>query len=939
MSRKSGEVPSIANHQSNPPRYTGGFFSFNPNSPDRRQQSRGGIIRRQRVQGSGGARPASESFISHPEQRGQSAERLQSRLPVHYQPLSQKETQSGNSYNSNPSIVSSQNLIWQKDAPKSHNEVKVPGNDEISLVSQPGKYWSNSRSKSTPRAPRGGFRETNELSAVGVKSTSNGIQSNKMFSSASQTAARAPSASRASDTSAFRSNPRSGKVAQTPSGTDFSLWLNSMTSRDTSRPKMVQSYLFKDSKASSLVTGDEQQAMATKQRDSDAQDRGRLSSNFVKLLRNDPIEGDNAASRPKMVQSYLFKDSRASSLVTGDEQQAMATKQRDSDAQDRGRLSLNFVKLLRNDPIEGDNAASRPKMVQSYLFKDSRASSMVTGDEQQAMATKQRDSDAQDRGRLSSNFVKLLRNDPIEGDNANPLHFDKNVAQDRPQTHSLRNYPPVSSTYPPAQPSLHPTSGKGRTLEKVVPAPLAASQDNDATSREKYPAGSSELTARGSAPGSEPDRSKKSIYGVSGFKNLRSKSGRYSFNNGKVYNKYPSVSLGRIQTTTVSPPSPLPSGLKHVQPLLPESNTSPDMNPDPTQVTSKVMSGFTARPLEGATPPVREPDRPATRWRGVEIEGSQTWQAKHGRIDTWMNDTRDLEAESNSPSTQRQKEQSSEDVKRKYEHSRFTPDKYKKRHNIYTFMGFPSLRGRVGRAHLNNTTAAPPTSIVPSSHLRSAAGLHHLESSPTTEPRTHDKTKPVATRAGQFYRIPNGMGIGKRVQAKPDGSQKLSGSSFPANYTVDVAIVRLPKLKVTALTFADSRGLLSFGGVRATTQTPMTPADKKDYFTRAPAETGQEEGPSRGAKDEVVDSSRLEEKTSGLQSRAFEGGMKTLDTFLDNEGSGSGAFNVLGVFDVFSDRPQSQSLIEDLLELEFDYLRTATVDSSFKSVKLSRPER
>ncbi|XP_034425057.1 uncharacterized protein LOC117752043 [Hippoglossus hippoglossus] len=785
MSRKSGEALSIANHQSNPPWYTGGFFSYNPNSPDRRQQSRGGIIRAQRGHGSGGVRPASEGFISHPEQRGQSAERPQSRL--HYQPLSQKETQSGNSYNSNPSIVrvSSQNLIWHsKDAPKSYNEVKVPGNEEISWVSQPGIYWSNSLS--TPRGHRGGYKETNELSAVGVQSTSNGIQLSKFFGPASQTASRAPSAGNTLDTSAFRSNPRTEKVAQLPSVTDFSLRLNSMTSGDTSRPKMVQSYLFKDSQASSMVTGDEQQAMAT-------------------------------------------------------------------------------------------------------------------------MPQKQRDYDAQVHGRFASNFVKLRRNDPKEEDNANPLHLDKNVAQDRAQSHSFRKYQPVSITYPPAQPSLQPTSGNDRTLEKFIPVPFAASQDNYATSREKYPAGSSVLTARGSAHGYEPNRSTKSIYGLRGFKNLRSNSGRYSFDKGKVYNKYPSLSSGRIQA--VSPPSPFTSGLKDVQPLLPESDASPDKNPDPTQVTSKVMSGFTARPLEGAKPPVREPDRPAMSWRGVEIVSSQTWRHKSSRVNTWKNDTGDLEAESNSISTQRQKEQSSKDIKRKYEHSRFTPDKYKKKHSIYTFMGFQSLQGRVGRVHWNYTTAAPPTSIVSSSHLRS--GLH-LESSPTTEPRTHDKTKPVATRARQFYRSPSRMVIGKRVRAKPDESQKLSGSSFPANDTVDIAIVRLPKLpaKVKALTFYDIilyiLGIVSFGG-------ETRPEEGLSSWTSDDrVQSGK--NTSGGAKDEVEDFSRIKEKTPGFQSRAFEGGMQTLDAFLDNEGSGSGAFDV---FDVLSaDRPQSQSLSEDLLEFD-----------------------
>ncbi|XP_062240229.1 uncharacterized protein LOC133950073 [Platichthys flesus] len=818
MGRKFGEALSIHSHQSNPPRYTGGLFGYNPNSPDQRQQSQGGIIRAPRGHGSGGERPASKSFISHPEQRGQGAEGPQSRL--HYQPLPQMETQIGNSYNSNPSIVSSQNLIWHsKDAPTPYNEVKVLVNNKVSWVSQPGKYWGNS--PSTPRAHRGGYKQMNELSADGVKSTSNGIQSNRMFGSASQIASRAWSAINSLDTSASRSNPSSEKVTQRSSVTDFSLRLNPMTSGDTSRPKMVQSHLLKDSQASSMVTGDEQQATA-----------------------------------------------------------AMPQKQRASEGHDR------------------------------YL----------------------------------SNFVKFRRNNPIEGANANLLHLHKNVAQDRAQTPSLRKYQPVSSTYPPAQPSLHPTQGKGRTLEKFVPAPLAAFQDDYATSREKAPGGSSVLTPSGSAHVYEPDQSTKSLYGMRGFKNLRSNPGRYSFDKREVYDKYPSLSLGRLQASIVSPPSPFTSGLKDVQRPLPESD-SPDMNPVPTQVTGKARSDFTTQPLEGAKPAAREPSRRATGWRGVDIVSSQTWPPK--RINTWKKDTGDVEAESDSPSTRSQKEQSSDDIKPKYEHSRFTPDKYKKKHSLYTFMGFQSLQDRVGSAHWNSTTAAPPTSTDSSNYLRSAAGLH-LESGPTTEPGTHDKTRPVATRARQFYRTPGRVGIGKRVQAKPDESQNLSGSSFPANDSVDVAIAGRPKVpvKVKALTFADILGTLSFGGVRATTQTLMTPADKKDYFPRAPAETRREEGPSswtsddrvlsgkntsRGAKDEEGDFSRIEEKTPGFQSRAFEGGMKTLDALLDNEGSGSGAFSGSDVLS--ADRPQSLRLTEDLLE--FDYLQTATGNISFKSVKLN----
>lgn len=150
--------------------------------------------------------------------------------------------------------------------------------------------------------------------------------------------------------------------------------------------------------------------------------------------------------------------------------------------------------------------------------------------------------------------------------------------------------------------------------------------------------------------------------------------------------------------------------------------------------------------------------------------------------------------------------------------------------------------------------------------------------------------KSVASEASMLDSSTSRIVRGKRVKGN---GKKLNEYTLTKD-TGNAAIVRLLKrpARVIAITYADILGSASFGGVTATTQTPITPADK-DYLT---ATTMQKEGaghwtedavPSSGntsrnpaahAKDEV-DFSSVEENKLGVRSKEVDNGMKTSDFF------------------------------------------------------------
>ncbi|XP_038587738.1 uncharacterized protein LOC119912569 [Micropterus salmoides] len=889
-----GEASSVTDHQSNPLRFTDGSFSYNQNNPDNRH-SQMGITRVQSE-----VRPASNIFTSHSQHGGQSFERRQSRVNL---PLSQRVAKSATSYNSYPMTIrksshkvasspfhqsSSPSQVWE---PTDAQEVLRKDSSHVAedkIVWQPsdsssqtGKYWSTLLP--SPRGHYSVYKETNELTEAWQRSTSSGIQSSKFPSSASQTAPHAPSVSNSLEASVIKSNPSPEKL--TSSIRDSSQGLDSSGS-ETLRHKNVQSYLFKDSQTS--------------------------------------------------VGGY-----ETGNTVTGDGPNALATtphKQRPSDAQVYGRFSSNFKQLQQSQKKDPTN-------------------------------------DVQNRSHYAA-----------------PLYHNVNLAKYGARTDSFTKYHRTTAETL-AQNSVHHTPGKDNTVEIFDPIPHADFQGNYATGSEKSEVSSLVTAAiRGSMHAYKPGQIIKGLYGFRGCKNAsvlsssgcneRANSQQYSFEKGKfkITNKYPSLSskysfgqrkestltttpakLERTPTVYSSPstgtldiaqtmttPRPFTSGFKEALTLMPEIDAGMGSNPDRGQGRSYGVKGFGPQPIEGAKTSLGEPEKPARVQQGFErfkLRSLQIQQPKSSRIHRCYNKTGETEPGSSHVFTVSQDQLSIRDLKPLLKTlgspesaARFTSYKYKN-HKIYSSGKF---KGQ------NPTTASH---IISSSYLRSAGDLK-VESSPKSEPKMLDKTKPVAKTASLLNRSTSSMVRGTRVKGKRINGNKLNDYTSLINETTNVAIVRLPTRPASVkavtyklATFADILGSASFSGVRATTLTPVAPADK-DYVPNTTATTKQREGaehkrdktrigPEARAEDEEDHSSSVEENKLGVKSEDVDSDTNTSDLFLDHEGSGSGGFNM---FDVLSaDTTESQGLSEDLLEL--DYLRISTGNISFKSMKLSHAEK
>lgn len=770
--------------------------------------------------------------------------------------------------------------VWDhRDAQKSYSQAPTNASPELATHKtgwplKAGEYWSGSLP--ALRGHYSGHKETNELSAVRVPSASGGIQSSKFLGFASQTVSRAPSISRGLDASVIKRNPG---------------------------PEKLTSSIHPD--LSSVAGGE--------------------------------------APRHKKVQSYLFKDSQAS-LNMGDDTVA-------GGRQRTGGLTTMPLKQLYS--------------------------------------------------RHASHFIH--RKAPVREDDVHPLHFNTSVVQSS-TTHQL-----ISTVHPPpVQHSLHPAAGNKESFAAVS---HAASQDD-------Y-----ERSAGGSVHGYELGRPTKSIYGIRGFENppwptrkeqlpasssRRTHSQPYSFNKGKDYKfkishvhpslspKYsfgqrggssltpksakleraptdysppapsssPSGSSDLIQTTTVSAPKLFTSGFKDIHPLLPESDPGTGRKPDQREVrafkTIYRLRGFGTRPLEGAKTLVRKPDT-----HGSELRSPQIWQPKSSR---WSDQTGETGPESISTPTHMQNEQSSAGAEspqkpagssESAEGSAFTPEKDKKKRKIYTFLGFQSVRDRIGKApketHWNYTerdptVASPPARRASSAQFRSAGGLG-VQSSSASGPRSTNTSKPVEAKASLLGASTSSTVRGRRVKGKHINSRKPDRSTPLSGGAVNAAIVRQARVK--AVTYADVLGSASFSSVRAAASTPTTPADEGyfpnttavseqtgggGHWTSKPDDGGQSRGntstsPGAKAEDEV-------EGFNGAEGRNRENNTEVkgdFDAFLDNEGSGSGAFDPSDVFSNVTTVQPSPKVSEDLLEL--DYLRLSTENISFKSVKLSHAEK
>ncbi|XP_042338107.1 uncharacterized protein LOC121939023 [Plectropomus leopardus] len=561
----------------------------------------------------------------------------------------------------------------------------------------------------------------------------------------------------------------------------------------------------------------------------------------------------------------------------------------------------------RKDPIEEVQSLSG-NANQLYHNSDSQAS---LGGQERALH-EQRALNENVNKKFSSNIKQLQqseRKDPTENvesisENANKLYHNANLAQ----------YSSHTDSFPKSQQiSAHLAPMKG-TMQSFVPLPQKSVESSF-----------NNTTIRGPTHAYRPAQTIKSIYGFRGFEipKLKATKAPSIVSSDSRRSAYPSLSprysFGqREASTTPTKHAPSSGALDVVQikssprfasgfknrPLLPENDAGMDSKPDRKgyRVYRRIygLKGFGTRPFEGAKTSVREPDvRVQQGFEGFKLRSSQIWQPKKSSHESATG---------------------GEDLK-PLGSTRFTPEKYKERRKIYSFPGFQPLQNRNNKAHKENPTTASPR-IAP--YLRSAGDIKIQWKS---EPRTPDKITPVAKKASLLNSATSSTVRGKRVR----GNGKKLNESLTTD-TRNAAIVRLPKrpARIRAFTYADILGSVSFSGVAA--QKPITPADK-DYSPNITTTKQDGEASNRTLKSEDAEISRnntskvpeaededVEKNKSPVKSEETD--KETFDLFLDNEGSGSGGFNMSDVF--FStdstktlSRPRLFSVLTQIFHLLF----------------------
>lgn len=904
-----GEASSIIDHQSNHLQ-----FSYDQNSR-RNKRSGTGITEVWKGHSAGGMR-APSSIVTK-----QRLDRTQQRLIYqhinrnfyNYPPIIRKSSQkeAGGPFHQGFSQV------WPPENPqKPYNKAKVPGVYSFkaagdkkvwkysvsSLLLPPnGGYWTTLLP--TPRGHYSGYKETNELAAVGVQSTSSRIQSSKFLGFASQTAPRAPSISKSLDTSVIKSNPSPEKL--TSSITDFSQGMNSVSSSETQRYKKAQSYLFKNSQTSfhgretmKKVTSDGAGLFSItphEQQTSAAQGYSRLSSDLRRFQQSHQKDPTKEVRRPSNNVRQLYHNSTVAHYG----------------AQTHSLTKYPPVTTISSTPTQLSSYPASGKTLESFApvhHADSQYSNAPSSE----------------TAVVGKPLIKATRG-------------------------SMHDYKPAQSTN-----SLYGFRGfENPTRRAVKDPPILSSSDGNSFDKGKI-----HKFKIGNGFSSLSPKYSFGLWGTSTTTTTQAKPEMTP-----TYSSSPSPRIFYItQTTTVSTPGSFPSGFKEVRS---ESDTHMDINQNHRQfrISKKIygLKGFGSQPLEGAEALVREPDKSATLqqdFEGFELRSSQIWQPKSSRIHRWYNQTGEAKQGTGKTSTQSQNKQQSEDFKsllkaagsvESVNPSRFSPDKYKKNRKTYAFLGFQLVQNRNGNAnstiHWKYTEQSPttgsPTHKVSSAYLTPAGGLT-VESSLKSEPRTVNKSKPVAMKARLLNISTSSIVRGRRVKGKR--REKLNKSVSLSNNTVNVAIVRLPKCPIS-VTYADILGSASFSSVRVTTQAPTTTTDK-DYFLNTTVTTRQKEGeqessentsrsPEANAENDVEDFSSVEEKEQSVKSGEADRGMETFDPYLEGEGSGNSHLNHV----LSPDITKSQALNEDLSEQ--DYLQKSTGINwfSFKSMKLSHSDK
>ncbi|XP_034532262.1 uncharacterized protein LOC117807211 isoform X2 [Notolabrus celidotus] len=637
------------------------------------------------------------------------------------------------------------------------------------------------------------------------------------------------------------------------------------------------------------------------------------------------------------------------------------------------------------------------KNIQSYLFKDSKAS--VSGHQllntgvmegQSTFPTTaymQRPSDAQVYAEFSSDFQEK---------GPNLLYQTADVAQTVTFTQSHH-----TAAETQAQTLVRPLQGSHDTRERFIPTPYADFQGNYATKGGK-PALSSLVnpTTSESTQPQKPEQTNKGIYGFRGFQNPTwralkepsvlsfgglndsANSRGYTFDKGKykMTNVYPALSrkysfkqrvVTTMATTTpaklerqhtdysspspgafdipqiLSTPRPVTSGFMEVRPPKSESDTGLHSKTDNRKfrIFRRIygVKGFSNPPLEGAKALPRQLDE-STRVQqdlvGSKLRSSQVWQPESSRIQRYRLNKTEQETKIRDNEPPLKTSGSAKSVHRP------APQRYKKHRRIYNFRGFQPVQNGIGNA-TNKTIwknkEHSASQRIPSAFLRSTGPLN-VQSHLKPDPRMSNKTKPVAMKASLLNSFTSSTVRGTRVKGKPANTKYLSVPTSRTNDAVNAAIVRQPKppkKTLRAFTYSDVLGSASYRSVSATTQTPVTPAAITATTTEKPEVAHltlksedavfDRENSSRGPEeDKLGDFSGVEENKMDIRSTDTD--LKTSDSFQDMEGSGSGDLNP---FDVFSTK--SNGFSDDLQEL--DYLRISAGNVSFKSMNVSSNER
>lgn len=899
------EASSIIDHQSNHPQ-----FSYGPNSPDNKRSGTG-ITQVWRGHNAGGMRPASTIFTRHILERPQPR--------VNYITINRK------SYNYPPKSSQKQaaspfhqgfSQVWPlENPPRPYNEAKdhrvysakTAGNktvwknsDSSFLAPSSGGYWNTLHP--TPSGHYSGYSEANELTAVGVQSTSNRIPSNKFLSFPSQTAPHEPSISKTLDASVIKSNPSPEKL--TPSITDLFQGMNSASSDKTQRYKKVMSYLFKDSQTSlrgheaiKRVTGDGARVFYTtahEQEPSAAQGYSGLSSNLRRFQQSHQKDPTKEVQYPPINTPLYHTD-----VAHYDAQTHSLTR----------NPLVTTVSSIAQTPTQFLSYPASGIILESFAPKD-HAESQYSNDPSSEKPV-----------------VKGPINEATKG-----------------FTH---DYKPAQSTK-----ILYGFRGFENPTRRAVKEPaILSSRDGNGFQSYSFDKGK---VYKVKISNKYSSLSPVYSFGLRGTTTTATTTAKPEMTPTNSLSPSPGI-LHITQTTTVSTPGSFSSGFQEVRS---ESNTHTDVNQTHRQfrVSKRIygLKGFRGRPLEGAEVLVRDPDKSDAfqqDFEGFELRNSQIWQTKSSLIHRWYDQTGKTEQGNSKISTQSQNKPQSEDLKpflkaagsvESVKPSRFSPDKYKKNHKTYVFLGFQPAQNRNGNAnsekHWNRTsTEQNPTTASPTHKVSSAVTV---EASLKSEPITANESKPVAMKARLLNISTSSMVRGTRVKGKR--RKKLNESVSLSNNSASVAVVRPPNRSVS-VTYTDILGSASFSSVRVTTQAPTITADK-DYFPNTTATTEQKEGeqesgenmstsPEANAGDDVEDFSSVEEKKQSVKDVEADSGMETFDAFLDNEGSRNEHFNHV----LSTDTSKSQALSEDISEL--NYLQKSTGNISFKSMKLSHSDK